>query len=155
MGGARSGGAAAHGPVAEGRYRLRNVGSGLLLEIAGGRGGSGAKARHAADDGSEAQVWQVSAVHPGAGLYHLVNAASGKRLDVMGARTEDGVPIQQWSPNGFGAQEWLFEQHVDAPGTFTVVAVISGKTVEGCADGSVRQQEDADTPAQWWRLEPA
>ncbi|GAA1087896.1 MULTISPECIES: RICIN domain-containing protein [Kitasatospora] len=154
MGGARSGGSA-HGPVTEGRYRLRNVGSGLLLEIAGGRGGSGAKARHAADDGSEAQVWRVSPVHPGAGLYHLENAASGKRLDVMGARTEDGVPIQQWSPNGFGAQEWLFERHVDAPGTFTVVAVISGKAVEGCADGSVRQQEDADTPAQWWRLEPA
>jgi hypothetical protein len=154
MGGTRSG-AARLGPVADGRYRLRNVGSGLLLEITGGRGGSGAKARHAADDGTDAQIWRVAAVHPGASLYHLDNAASGKRLDVMGARTDDGAPIQQWSANAFGAQEWLFEQHVDAPGTFTVIAIISGKAMEGGADGSVRQQEDADTPAQWWRLEPA
>lgn len=141
------------GHVREGRYRLRNVGSGLLLEIDGGSARSGAKARTAAEDGSDAQVWQVAAVHPGAGLYHLENGASGKRLDVTGARTEDGVPLQQWPANAFGAQEWLFEQHVDAPGTYTVVAFVSGLVVEAAADGSVQQREDRDDPAQWWRPE--
>ncbi|MEV4617019.1 RICIN domain-containing protein [Kitasatospora sp. NPDC049258] len=143
------------GPVADGRYRLRNVGSGLLLEVAGGSARHGAKVRLGAEDGSDAQVWRVSAVHQGAGLYHLENAASGKRLDVTGARTEDGVPLQQWSANAFGAQEWLFEQHVDAPGTYTVTAIISGKAMEAAEDGSVRQWEDHDRAAQWWRLERA
>ncbi|MFJ1702433.1 RICIN domain-containing protein [Kitasatospora sp. NPDC088346] len=143
------------GPVAEGSYRLRNVGSGLLLEVAGGSVRHGAKVRHGRDDDSAAQVWRVSAVHEGAGLYHLENAASGKRLDVTGARTDDGVPLQQWSANAFGAQEWLFERHVDAPGTFTVTAFVSGKVMEAADDGTVRQWEDTDTPAQWWRLEQA
>ncbi|MEU9128606.1 RICIN domain-containing protein [Kitasatospora sp. NPDC048540] len=143
------------GPVADGRYRLRNVGSGLLLEVAGGSNRHGAKVRHAPDDGTDAQVWRISAVHPGSGLCHLENAVSGKRLDVTGARTDDGVPLQQWSANAFGAQEWLFERHVDAPGTFTVTAFVSGKVMEAAEDGSVRQWEDTDTPAQWWRLEPA
>ncbi|WP_405013903.1 RICIN domain-containing protein [Kitasatospora sp. NBC_01539] len=141
------------GHVRDGSYRLRNVATGLLLEVPGGSTRSGAKVVLAAADGSDAQVWRISAVHAGAGLYHLENAASGKRLDVAGARTEDGVPLQQWAPNAFGAQEWVFEQHVEAPGTYTVVAFVSGRVMEAAQDGSVRQWEDRDDPAQWWRPE--
>ncbi|MER6397723.1 RICIN domain-containing protein [Kitasatospora sp. NPDC001603] len=140
--------------ITDGLYRVRNVGSGLLLEVADGSRRSGAKVVLGAESGSEAQLWRFGAVHPGGALYHVENAASGKRLDVTGASPEDGVLIQQWSPNAFGAQEWLLEHHLDAPGTYTLTSFISGKPLTATAPGSpVEQREDDDSPAQWWRLE--
>ncbi|KJS55565.1 Ricin B lectin [Streptomyces rubellomurinus subsp. indigoferus] len=141
--------------ITDGRYLIRNVGTGLLLEVADASKRSGAKVRVGADDGSDAQLWQLTAVHPGGALVHIENAGSGKRLDVTGAATEDGVPIQQWSANAFGAQEWLLEAHVDAPGTYTVTSFISGKPLTAAEppEDAVRQWEDVDSPAQWWRFE--
>ncbi|MFH8385358.1 RICIN domain-containing protein [Kitasatospora sp. NPDC018058] len=146
---------AADPAITDGRYRIRSVGGGLLLEVAGASRRSGARIRVGADDGSDAQLWQLTAVHPGGALFHIENAASGKRLDVTGASPDDGVPIQQWSANAFGAQEWLLEAHVDAPGTYTVTSFISGKplTVSAEPDAGVQQWEDVDAPTQWWRFE--
>ncbi|MFG2560770.1 RICIN domain-containing protein [Streptomyces sp. NPDC048496] len=147
--------------VAPGLYRLRNVGSGLLLEVDGSAKGSGANVQQGADkqDGAGGRHWQLSPVHEGAALYHLTNAHSGKRLDVANASTENGANVQQWKANNYGAQEWLIEQHLDAPGTVTLVSFISGLVLE-VADGStadganVQQWEDTDSPGQWWQLEP-
>ncbi|ARF79277.1 RICIN domain-containing protein [Kitasatospora aureofaciens] len=149
------GGSPADRAVTDGRYRIRNVGSGLLLEVAEASRRSGARIRLGTDDGSDAQLWQLVAVHPGGALFHVENAGSGKRLDVTGASPEDGVPIQQWSANAFGAQEWLLEAHVDAPETYTVTSFISGKplTAPEAPDGVVQQWEDVDSPTQWWRFE--
>ncbi|MFE5580593.1 RICIN domain-containing protein [Kitasatospora sp. NPDC056531] len=146
---------AADPAITDGRYRIRNVGSGLLLEVAEGSRRSGARVRVGAEDGSDAQLWQLTAVHPGGALFHIESAASGKRLDVTGASPEDGVPIQLWSANAFGAQEWLLEAHVDAPGTYTVTSFISGKPLTAPAepDAGVQQWEDVDAPTQWWRFE--
>ncbi|MER7856649.1 RICIN domain-containing protein [Streptomyces rhizosphaericola] len=149
-------------PVVEaGTYRLRNVGSGLVLEVYGAAKGSGARVQQGREEAGAAahQRWRLSPVHEGASLYHLVNAHSDKRLDVAGADTENGVRIQQWKANNFGAQEWLIEQHPEAPGTVTLVSFVSGLVME-VADGSteeggtVQQWEDTDSPFQWWRLEP-
>ncbi|GAA2810632.1 RICIN domain-containing protein [Kitasatospora sp. CM 4170] len=141
--------------IKDGLYRVRNVGSNLLLEVADGSRRSGAKVGLGVDDGSDAQLWRFTAVHAGGALFHVENAGSGKRLDVTGASTEDGVPIQQWSANAFGAQEWLLEHHLDAPGTYTLVSFIAGKPLTANAQGEpVEQREDQDSPAQWWRLEP-
>ncbi|MFD7450427.1 RICIN domain-containing protein [Kitasatospora sp. NPDC059827] len=138
--------------VTDGRYRIRNVGSGLLLEVAEASRRSGARIRLGPADGTDAQLWLLTAVHPGGALFHIENAGSGKRLDVTGASPDDGVPIQQWSANAFGAQEWLLEAHVDAPGTYTVTSFISGKPLTATEAG-VQQWEDADAPTQWWRFE--
>ncbi|MFJ2190772.1 RICIN domain-containing protein [Kitasatospora sp. NPDC087861] len=141
--------------ITDGRYLIRNVGSCLLLEVADGSRRSGARVRQGADDGSDAQLWQLTAVHPGGALCHLENVASGKRLDVAGASPDNGVPIQQWSANAFGAQEWLLEAHVDDPGTYTITSFISGKPLTAAAppDRAVHQWEDTDSPTQWWRFE--
>ncbi len=141
--------------IQEGLYRLRNVGSGQLLAVAGDKQRSGAKIRQSPADGSPGQLWRITAVHPGGGLYHLESDGSGKRLDVTGARTDNGVPLQLWGPNGFGAQEWLLEQHVDTPDTYNLVSFVSGLTLEIADDDTARQWEDLDSPAQWWQLEPA
>ncbi|MGW6913273.1 RICIN domain-containing protein [Kitasatospora sp. NPDC054939] len=138
--------------IEDGLYRVRNVGDGLLLEVAEGSRRSGAKVRQAEADGSDAQLWRITAVHPGGALYHFENAASGKRLDVTGAATDNGVRIQQWSANAFGAQEWLLEHHLDAPGTWTLTSFVSGKALTAGESGA-EQWEDVDSAAQWWRLE--
>lgn len=141
--------------ITDGSYLVRNVGSGLLLQVADASRRSGARIVLGADDGSDAQLWRLAAVHPGGALFHIENAGSGKRLDVTGASTDDGVRIQQWSANAFGAQEWLLEAHVDAPGTYTVTSFISGKplTAGDAPEADVHQSEDVDAPAQWWRFE--
>ncbi|MEV7773058.1 RICIN domain-containing protein [Kitasatospora sp. NPDC086791] len=141
--------------ITDGSYLVRNVGSGLLLRVADASRRSGARIVLGADDGTDAELWRLTAVHPGGALVHLENAASGKRLDVTGASPDNGVPIQQWGANAFGAQEWLLEAHVDAPGTYTVTSFVSGKplTAPDGPDGVVHQWEDVDAPAQWWRFE--
>lgn len=138
--------------VAAGHYRLRNVASGLLLEVRDSAKGGGAPVQQGAESGSAAQHWQLSPVHEGAALHYLVNVHSGKRLDVANASTENGAVIQQWRANNYGAQEWLIERHLEAPGVVTLVSFISGLVLE-VADGSkvggarVQQWEDTDSPA--------
>ncbi|MEU3572832.1 RICIN domain-containing protein [Kitasatospora sp. NPDC036755] len=141
--------------ITDGTYLVRNVGSGLLLRVADASRRSGARIVLGADDGGDARLWRLTAVHPGGALFHIENVGSGKRLDVTGASTEDGVRIQQWSANAFGAQEWLLEAHVDAPGTYTVTSFVSGKplTAGDTSEADVHQREDVDTPEQWWRFE--
>ncbi|MFJ8435122.1 RICIN domain-containing protein [Kitasatospora sp. NPDC094019] len=147
--------------ITDGRYRIRNVATGLLLEVPGGSRRSGVKVLLAPEDGSDAQLWQLTAVHSGGALFHVENVAGGKRLDVTGAATDDGVPVQQWSANAFGAQEWLVEHHLDAPGTCTLTSFISGKALTAPPPPSdpaappapVHQWEDTDSPTQWWQLE--
>ncbi|MBB1254388.1 RICIN domain-containing protein [Streptomyces alkaliterrae] len=147
----------------EGVYRVRNVGSGLLLEVYEGRTGSGVNVQQGRERGGASaagQLWRLIPVHPGSALYHLECVASGKRLDVAGASEEPGANVQQWRANNFGAQEWLLEEHVGHPGRFSLVSYVSGLLLEvadaATADGAnVRQGEDSDTPAQWWTLEPA
>lgn len=141
--------------ITDGNYLVRNVGSGLLLQVAGASRRGGARIVLGADDGGDAQLWRLTAVHPGGALFHIENVHSGKRLDVTGASTQDGVRIQQWWANAFGAQEWLLEAHVDAPGTYTVSSFISGKplTAGDAPDADVHQHEDVDAPTQWWCFE--
>ncbi|MFD9064327.1 RICIN domain-containing protein [Kitasatospora purpeofusca] len=147
--------------ITDGNYRIRNVATGLLLEVPGGSRRSGVKVLIAPEDGSDAQLWRLTAVHPGGALFHVENVAGGKRLDVTGAATDNGVPVQQWSANAFGAQEWLVEHHLDAPGTCTLTSFVSGKALTAPAAPSdpaapptpVHQWEDTDSPTQWWRLE--
>ncbi|MFJ6635149.1 RICIN domain-containing protein [Streptomyces sp. NPDC091376] len=144
-------------PFREGRYLVRNAGSGLLLEVYNGAKGSGANVQQGRETGAPGQQWDVT--HAGGGLYHLTNVNSGKRLDVANASTENGANVQQWKANNYGAQEWLIEQHLDAPGTVTLISHISGLLLEtegGSGDdgANVRQWEDTDSPFQWWRPEP-
>lgn len=142
-------------------YRVRNVGSGLLLEVYGGRTANGVNVQQGKEvPGAAAQLWRIRPVHPGSALHHLECAASGKRLDVEGASVEPGANVQQWRANNFGAQEWLLEEHVGSRGRYSLVCYVSGLLLE-VADGStaeganVRQGEDEDAPCQWWTLEPA
>ncbi|GAA3076513.1 hypothetical protein GCM10020254_20580 [Streptomyces goshikiensis] len=136
----------------DGPYRVRNVASGLLLQVeAGNRVGVGPAGPPVP---AAAQQWLISPVHSGGGLFHLVSAHNGKRLDVANASTDSGTRVQVWKANAFGAQEWIVEEHLDAPGVVSLIAAISGLPLEADEEGRARQCEDSDAPSQWWRLEP-
>ncbi|MCY0940340.1 RICIN domain-containing protein [Streptomyces antarcticus] len=135
--------------VPDGTYEVRNVASGLLLQVEAGNRVVVAHAGPVPD----AARWEVSPVHAGGGLFHLVSVHNGRRLDVANASTESGARVQVWKANAFGAQEWLVEEHLDAPGVVSLVAAISGLPLEADAEGRARQCEDTDSPGQWWRLE--
>ncbi|MEV6952504.1 RICIN domain-containing protein [Streptomyces sp. NPDC051183] len=136
--------------VPDGVYLVRNVGSGLLLQVEGGN-----RVCVGSEDAPPAALrWEISPVHSGGGLFHLVSVHNGKRLDVANASTESGTRIQVWRANAFGAQEWIVEEHLDDPGVVSLIAAISGLPLEADAEGRARQYEDTDSPTQWWRLEP-
>lgn len=138
--------------IEDGIYRIRNVDSGLVLQL------EGASRVRVGPDGppapAAARRWLVSAVHSGGGVCHVVSEDNGRRLDVANASTESGARVQVWRANAFGAQEWLVEEHLDDPGVVSLVACISGLPLEADGEGRVRQGEDTDSPSQWWRLEP-
>lgn len=135
----------------DGVYRIRNAASGLLLQVeSGNRVWVGPDGEPAA-----ARQWEITPVHSGGGIFHLVSVHNGKRLDVANASTESGTRVQVWKANAFGAQEWVVEEHLDDPGVVSLIAAISGLPLEADAEGRARQCEDTDSPAQWWRLEPA
>ncbi|MFD3540684.1 RICIN domain-containing protein [Streptomyces sp. NPDC058662] len=137
----------------EGRCLIRNVDSGLVLQLEGASrvrvGVDGPPAPEAA------RRWRIAPVHSGGGIYHVVSEDNERRLDVANASTESGARVQVWRANAFGAQEWIVEEHLDAPGVVSLIACISGLPLEADGEGRVRQGEDTDSPAQWWRLEPA
>ncbi|MFJ3725921.1 RICIN domain-containing protein [Streptomyces sp. NPDC090045] len=136
----------------EGLYRIRNVDNGLVLQL------EGASRVRVGPDGppapEAARRWRISPVHSGGGIFHVVSEDNERRLDVANASTESGARVQVWRANAFGAQEWLVEEHLDAPGVVSLIACISGLPLETDGSGRVRQGEDTDSPAQWWRLEP-
>lgn len=144
-------------------YRVRNVGSGLLLEVYEDRTANGVPVRQGRQrqaEGAPGQLWRVIPVFEGSALHHLECLASGKRLDVRGASVEPGAIVQQWRANNFGAQEWLLEEHVGVPHRYSLVSYVSGLLLEVADDSreegaDVRQGEDVDAPSQWWSLEPA
>ncbi|MFG2616153.1 RICIN domain-containing protein [Streptomyces sp. NPDC048507] len=137
----------------DGIYRIRNVGSGLVLQL------EGASRVRVGPDGppapAAARRWRISPVHSGGGIFHVVSEDNGRRLDVANASTDSGARVQVWRANAFGAQEWLVEEHLDEPGVVSLIACISGLPLEADAQGAARQGEDTDSPSQWWRLERA
>lgn len=137
----------------DGVYRIRNVDSGLVLQL------EGASRVRVGPDGppapEAARRWRISPVHSGGGIFHVVSEDNERRLDVANASTDSGARVQVWRANAFGAQEWIVEEHLDAPGVVSLIACISGLPLEADAQGRARQGEDTDSPSQWWRLEPA
>ncbi|MFE3287645.1 RICIN domain-containing protein, partial [Streptomyces sp. NPDC059233] len=102
----------------EGLYRIRNVESGLVLQL------EGASRVRVGPDGppapEAARRWRIAPVHRGGGVFHVVSEDNERRLDVANASTESGARVQVWRANAFGAQEWLVERHLDDPGVVSL-----------------------------------
>ncbi|MFB1065366.1 RICIN domain-containing protein [Natrinema sp. H-ect4] len=147
-----SGGSGAE--ISEGTYRLTNVNSGKLLEVANAETSDGANVQQYGDTGHPTQEWVVS--DNGDGTYTFENANSGKFLEVANAETTDGANVQQYSDTGHATQDWIVLDNGD--GTYTLENANSGKVADvyesSTADGAnVVQWSSNGGPQQRWTLE--
>lgn len=86
-------GAAAPGPAAEDRTRLRPASTGRCMEIPGGSTATGVQAREADCDGGEHQQWDL--LRPGGdGRVQLRNTGTGMCLANQGTQVDD-APVTQ------------------------------------------------------------
>nr|WP_254764523.1 family 43 glycosylhydrolase [Natrinema marinum] len=132
------------GPLAEGTYRIANVNSGKLLEVANAGTANGDDVRQYADTGCTCQQWTLSQNRDG--TYDITNVNSGLYLEVAGADYGNGATVQQWERSGHPCQRWNVVDNGD--GTYRLVAEHSGRVADvedsSTSDGATVIQYD------WW-----
>jgi len=136
------GGGSGGSSLSPGTYRLTNVNSGKVLEVAGGSGSTanGDNVQQWSWNGGTWQQWDVQ--ENGDGTYRLLNVNSGKALDVANVSTQAGANVHQWDYVGGANQHWRIESNGD--GTYQLLADHSGLALDvsggGTADGTNVQQ---------------
>jgi ricin-type beta-trefoil lectin protein len=91
-------------PTAGATYKLQNVGSGLVMDVAGQSRDDGGRVVQWTDNGGFNQQWQLTPA-PG-GAYTLTNGHSGLAVDIWQQRTDPGAGVQQNTPTGGPSQQW-------------------------------------------------
>lgn len=142
-------------------YRIRNVGSGLYLQVAGAAAENGANVQQWGSDGTAVHdIWKFFSA--GDGYYYLASAVGDGGtyvLDVAAKGTADGTNIDIYQYNGGTNQQFKL---VDAgSGTYQIRTKITGDaSVIEVADGStasganVQQWTRNGASCQEWELEP-
>lgn len=87
-----------------GSYAIRNVNSGLVLDVQNAVAGNGAVVQQYASNGSDAQRWFIRDSGNG---YYIQSALGNWVLDINGASTADGASITLYTPNGSDAQKFM------------------------------------------------
>ena len=136
---------------------IRNVGTGRVLDVAGGSTQSGANVQAYVSNGTTAQQWSFSACDlMSAGTYEFAPAKSTDlRLDVDGGLSDDGANVQIWTANGSSAQRWTVTSA--GSGYYAIASVASGKVLDiaggsSSAGTNVQQWGSNGTNAQRWRF---
>jgi len=141
--------------LSEGTYRIRNVNSGLAMDVEGIQTDDGADVRQWPDTGADEQTWRVTRRADSTYTFEAVH--SGKVLDVAGWVTRDGANVHQWSETGGDNQR--FELVDEGDGEYRIEPVHSGKAVAvadcSTAEGAtVEQQSWTGDPGQRWTFTP-
>lgn len=112
----------------EGTYYIKNVHSGLYLDVANGSTSNNANIQQWAYNGCDAQKFKI--VSDGDGYYHILTGATGysKCVDVAGGKSTDGANILQYTYKGSTNQQFKIELQSD--GTYAILTRASG-----CASG--------------------
>lgn len=92
------------GLIENGTYKIVNVGSNKVLDVASGSWSNGANIQQWTSNDSGAQAFVVE--DAGNGYYRISNAMTGRALDVAGAQNFNGANVQQYQKNGTDAQLW-------------------------------------------------
>lgn len=90
-----------------GQYSLRNVQSGLYLEVAGGSLDNGVRFQLAPYNGGDHQKFAF--LPSGEGYHRLAAVHSGKAADVVNRSTAEGAAIEQWRYSLGTNQQWRLE----------------------------------------------
>jgi beta-glucanase (GH16 family) len=87
-----------------GKWKLKNVASGMTANVAYSSTANGAQVLQYTDNGGPNAEWTIT---PGInGKYTITNVNSGKALDVPANNTAAGVGLDQWQGNGSCGQTW-------------------------------------------------
>lgn len=144
----------------EGTFYIKNLYSGLYLDVANGSSENNANIQQWSYNGCDAQKFKI--VSDGNGYYHILTGASGysKCVDVAGGKAADGANILQYTYKGSANQQFKLEQQSD--GTYAILTRASG-----CASGldvydwstalggNINQWNYWGGACQKWILEPA
>ena len=141
--------------ILQGSYVLRNIATGLVLDVDSGSSASGTNVQVYTSNGTNAQRFALSStdiLSPGTYIVRFsLNAA--KVLDVENGSYADGANVRLFASNDTGAQKWNIVRNPD--GSYTFVNCASGKALDvsnGIATNgaNVQQYERNSSSAQKW-----
>lgn len=142
-------------------YRIRNVNSGLYLQVAGAAAKNGTNVQQWGSDGIAVHdIWKLCSASEG--YYYLVSAVGDGRtyvLDVAGKKAANGTNIDIYTYNGGDNQKFMLTKNGD--GSYQIRTHISNGNsvveVENASQTSganVQQWEVNGANCQNWILEP-
>lgn len=143
-------------------YRLKNVNSGLYMQVANAEAVNGANVQQWGSDNKSAHdIWKLFSA--GNGYYYIVSCVGDGGtyvLDVFGKKTENGTNIDIYQYKGNANQQFMFTKNSD--GSYKILTGISGgkSSVEVTNAGTsygenIQQYEVNGASCQNWILEPA
>lgn len=94
--------------MGSGWYRLANINSGKMIDVAANSTADGANIHQWSDNGTGAQRFAIR--DAGNGEYTIVNKTSGKCVDVDAWSTADGANVHQWACHGGANQRFRFQR---------------------------------------------
>ncbi len=141
-------------------YRIRNVNSGLYMQVAGAAAENGANIQQwGTDNSSVHDIWKLYSA--GDGYYYIASCVGDGGtyvLDVAGRKTDNGTNLDLYQYNGGTNQQFMLAENSD--GSYTIYTRVSGeKSAVEVADaskesgGNVQQWENNGNACQNWILE--
>lgn len=141
-------------PVSGKVYNIVNEGSGLYLDVVGGRTDNGADVIQWAPTRGANQQWTLTKV--GNDAWTLQAVHSKKSLDLANWRTDAGATFKQWASSQNTNQ--LFFLRSQGSGAVNIVSRLSWQLVTADASNAkpgVYQDYDKSAASQRWYLNPA
>jgi len=143
-------------------YRIKNVNSGLYLQVTDGTAENGANVQQWGSDGTAINdIWKFYSA--GDGYYYIVSAVGDGGtyvLDVTGKKTTDGTNIDIYQYNGGTNQQFMLIENTD--GSYCIyTGITDGASVVEVTDAStasganVQQWVANGATCQEWILESA
>lgn len=141
-------------------FRIRNVNSGLYMQVAGGKAENGANIQQWGTDGASLHdIWVMQSA--GDGYYYIASALNTELvLDVAGKKTENGTNIDLYQNNNGTNQQFMLTENGD--GSYKILTRISGEAsaveVESAlldSGANVQEWEVNGANCQDWELIPA
>lgn len=126
--------------IEEGTYMIKNVNSGLYLDVEGGVAANGVNVQQWGASGSaNYNTWKiVKYTDTYYKIYSMLGGGSTYLLDVKGKSTDNGANVQIYTDNSGDNQLFQFVKNSD--GSYGIVSKISGSTkgldVAGCSTSS-------------------
>lgn len=142
-------------------FRIKNVNSGLYMQVAGAAAENGANVQQWGSSGTDSHdIWKL--YNAGDGYYYIASCVGDGGtyvLDVAGKKTDNGTNLDIYQYNGGINQQFMLTENTD--GSFRILTRITGEgsavEVSGAdktSGANIQQWETNGVSCQDWILEP-